>query len=205
MDHLYQEAEGFKISCDGPNPNLEKFSGSLDSVSVKHRGGKLSLSNDNIVFRGMSLRNTEEIIGLVLYSGKETKIQKNTASTKNKTSKIMRLTNHQIGFLLLLQITLSVIGSAIGSTWMFQHLDLDYMHFTNSKWETSWILNFIKTTGTWILIFTNLVPISLLVTLDLVKLWQATFMEYDLGMFDQTKFQGGQMEAHCSDINEELG
>jgi len=40
-------------------------------------------------------------------------------------------------------------------------------------------------TGTWILIFTNLVPISLLVTLEMVRFWQGMFMEFDIMMFDE--------------------
>ena len=38
---------------------------------------------------------------------------------------------------------------------------------------------------TWILIFTNLVPISLLVSLEVVKFWQAIFMSYDINMYDE--------------------
>ena len=34
----------------------------------------IPLSNDNVVLRGMSLRNTEMIIGIVVYTGHETKI-----------------------------------------------------------------------------------------------------------------------------------
>ena len=44
---------------------------------------------------------------------------------------------------------------------------------------------FIKKFGTWILIFTNLVPISLMVTADMVKLFQAIFMSHDMLMYDQ--------------------
>jgi len=42
----------------------------------------------------------------------------------------------------------------------------------------------ILKTGTWILIFTNFVPISLMVTLEIVKLWQSIFMSYDVYMYD---------------------
>jgi phospholipid-transporting ATPase len=42
----------------------------------------------------------------------------------------------------------------------------------------------IKNTGTWILLFTNFVPISLLVTLELVKFLQAMFIAYDADMYD---------------------
>ena len=42
----------------------------------------------------------------------------------------------------------------------------------------------IQQIGTWILIFTNFVPISMMVSLELVKFWQAGFMTKDVTMFD---------------------
>ena len=38
---------------------------------------------------------------------------------------------------------------------------------------------------TWILIFTNLVPISLMVSLEMVKFFQAIFMTTDILMYDR--------------------
>lgn len=37
--------------------------------------------------------------------------------------------------------------------------------------------------GTWFLIFVNFVPISLLVTLETVKFFQAFFIQWDLRMY----------------------
>ena len=39
------------------------------------------------------------------------------------------------------------------------------------------------------MIFTNFVPISLIVTLEIVKFWQGTFMSWDADMYDQEGFQ----------------
>ena len=39
--------------------------------------------------------------------------------------------------------------------------------------------------GTWILMFTNFVPISLMVCREVVCLWQGVFMSWDLDMYDQ--------------------
>jgi len=57
--------------------------------------------------------------------------------------------------------------------------------------------------GSWILIFTNLVPISLLVSLEMVKYFQAIFMSNDKYMYDED--QEMQMRAQSSNLNEELG
>ena len=43
----------------------------------------------------------------------------------------------------------------------------------------------MKNTGTWILFMTNLVPISLVVSLEMVKFFQAQFMMFDVLMYDQ--------------------
>ena len=46
------------------------------------------------------------------------------------------------------------------------------------------VLNVFFMLCTWILIFTNLVPISLMVSLEIVKFWQAIFMSFDVDMYD---------------------
>ena len=43
---------------------------------------------------------------------------------------------------------------------------------------------FGKKLGTWILIFTNFVPISLMVTKEVVALYQGMFMTNDISMYD---------------------
>lgn len=53
------------------------------------------------------------------------------------------------------------------------------------------------------MIFTNFVPISLMVTLEIVKFWQAGFMTLDWLMFDEE--QDMAMKAQSSNLNEELG
>ena len=51
--------------------------------------------------------------------------------------------------------------------------------------------------------YSNFVPISLLVTLEMVKFFQGSFMEYDLEMFDDE--QNFFCKAQSTNINEELG
>jgi len=88
---------------------------------------------------------------------------------------------------------------------MVQNLeDATYLSFNRSdSWNSNWFLLFVKTTGTWILIFTNFVPISLIVTLELVKLWQGSFMGLDVLMYDAE--QDFPCMAQTTNINEELG
>ena len=61
-------------------------------------GNIVALSNDNVALRGMSLRNTEYVTGIVVYTGHDTKIQKNSAGAKYKASNVTHTMNWQILF-----------------------------------------------------------------------------------------------------------
>lgn len=65
------------------------------------------------------------------------------------------------------------------------------------------IKTFIYLIGTWTLIFTNLVPISLLVTLEMIKYLQGKFIAWDHFIYD-TKMKT-HARVQTSTLNEELG
>lgn len=130
---------------------------------------------------------------------------KNLNSSVYKVSELSRKTNTQILVIFGFQILLALIGAVLGTIWA-QKLDKQdsvnpYMDFPDE--QKSMLVTIIQMTGTWILIFTNLVPISLLVTLEMVRFWQGMFMEYDIMMYDQDQFL--EMKAQTTNINEELG
>ena len=54
-----------------------------------------------------------------------------------------------------------------------------------SSWVASEILSFIIQIFTWFLLFSNFVPISLVVTLEVVKFIQAQFIQWDVMIFDK--------------------
>jgi phospholipid-transporting ATPase len=60
----------------------------------------------------------------------------------------------------------------------------------------------VRDTGTWILLLT-MVPISLIVTLEIVKLFQAKWIGWDLEIYCPEKRLF--TKANSSGLNEELG
>ena len=72
-----------------------------------------------------------------------------------------------------LQVFLALIGAIIGASWITSNLDkTTYLGTTglaeSEKNRFGYYL--IQMLGTWVLIFTNFVPISMMVSLDWVKL-----------------------------------
>ena len=62
---------------------------------------------------------------------------------------------------------------------------------------------FFVSTCTWIIICTNFVPISLLVTMETIKFLQGMFMEFDIDMYYKKDMSGCKVQS--STLNEELG
>ena len=105
FDHMQTAITNFEgsLSIDGPNNLIYKFEGQMEMKKESRlintgedQMQQIGLSNDNILLRGMSLRNVEEILGIVVYTGHETKIQMNTTKSSYKVSKMMQLTNMAI-------------------------------------------------------------------------------------------------------------
>ena len=114
----------------------------------------------------------------------------------------MEGTNLNIALIFAMQICLSLIGATIGTYQQLEKFDHSYLGMTILEKPTFLFLTFVKA-GTWILIFTNFVPISLMVTLDFTKLWQAAFIEVDAHMIDKKNEIFPMVQS--SNLNEELG
>mmetsp|Transcript_3850 Transcript_3850/g.5829 ORF Transcript_3850/g.5829 Transcript_3850/m.5829 type:complete len:313 (+) Transcript_3850:681-1619(+) len=126
---------------------------------------------------------------------------KNSANARYKLSKLENSTNTSILCVFAVQLVLALIGGFLGSEWMIK--ERDNVFYLGSLGSDSKFVLLIQFTGTWILIMTNFVPISLMVTLELVKFWQGMFMGTDYQLYDPD--QDMEMRAQSSNLNEELG
>ena len=124
------------------------------------------------MLRGSSLRNTEWVVGVVVYSGHDTKIMMNSANTHYKLSSIEKETNRLVFIVLFIQLVLCIVAATYASIWKFSH-DITYLSDppnAKNRWDQNKFLFWLMTAGTWLILFANLLPISLLVTLEMVKL-----------------------------------
>jgi phospholipid-transporting ATPase len=132
---------------------------------------------------------------------------KNSASGKTKFSKVEKQTNMQIVFIFTTQIVLCLFAAIYSTIWTEMSWDKTDSYLKMSAgsdiFELNWYLRIIQRLGTWILIFTNFVPISLMVTLEVVKFLQASFITWDYRIYDESKDMPTKVQS--SNLNEELG
>lgn len=70
---LVKDIKKWTLQCGGPSEYIDKFGGKLDK-----KGSTSAVDFPNFLLRGCSLKNTKWIIGLVVYTGHETKIMLNS-------------------------------------------------------------------------------------------------------------------------------
>ncbi|GAO48796.1 phospholipid-translocating P-type ATPase [Saitoella complicata NRRL Y-17804] len=188
-----------RIESEQPNNSLYTYEATLNLQS----GGqdrKIALGPDQLLLRGAQLRNTPWIYGIVVFTGHETKLMRNATATPIKRTAVEKMVNIQIVFLFSILIVLSLVSS-IGSTVKeFVHGDsLSYLELAGVNQVGSFFLDILTF---WIL-YSNLVPISLFVTIELVKYYQAFLIDSDLDMYHEET----DTPAVCrtSSLVEELG
>ncbi|XP_071642115.1 probable phospholipid-transporting ATPase IA isoform X4 [Temnothorax longispinosus] len=184
------------IQCEPPNRHLYEFHGVLRETNKQ----SVALGPDQLLLRGAMLRNTRWVFGVVIYTGHDTKLmQNNTATAPLKRSTLDRLINTQTLMLFFILLLLCILSAIFNAVW------------TNANKEGLWYLglqeemtkNFAFNLLTFIILFNNLIPISLQVTLEVVRFVQATFINMDIEMYHPETNTPAM--ARTSNLNEELG
>lgn len=183
------------IECDQPNARLYEFEGQL----VMHNGDeRYPLGPLNILLRGAKLKNTSWVYGLVLYTGHESKLMMNSlASSPAKQSVLEKTTNTHILWLVFILLTTSFVSAIFAMLWNSNNMP----YYIADIVETP--ASFAMTYLTFLILYNNLVPISLQVSLEVVRTFQAHFINSDADMYDK-KSKTFAM-ARTSNLNEELG
>jgi magnesium-transporting ATPase (P-type) len=128
-----------------------------------------------LLLKGANLANTKWVVGLVTYTGEQTKIMLNSQKGRVKMSHLEGMLNKLIIFIIMAQIVLCLVLSMATQLWQVNHdFDNFVLEDTNSDLTDS-ILSFF----TYFVLLNTLLPISLSVTLEVCKFVQGTMIEWD--------------------------
>ncbi|KAK2966366.1 hypothetical protein RJ640_021510 [Escallonia rubra] len=191
------------IRCEDPNANLYTFVGNLDYENKSYPFGPCQ-----VLLRDSKLRNTDYVFGVVIFTGPDTKVVRNSTRPPSKRSRIERKMDYVIYVLFSILVFISLVNS-VGSTlytdsdsfkwWYLRFQEHKNPFFNPSKPLYSGFLQFVRA----LILYGYLIPISLYISIELVKVLQAMLINKDLQMYDEisSKF----VEARTSNLNEELG
>ncbi|KAK4777885.1 hypothetical protein SAY87_018072 [Trapa incisa] len=198
-----EKAVEFKgeVQCEQPNNSLYTFTGNLNFLNQT-----LPLSPNQLLLRGCSLRNTDFIVGSVIFTGHETKVMMNAMNVPSKRSTLERKLDKLILALLATLFGMCIIGS-IGSGIF---IDRKYWYLglsegVEAQFDPSRrIVVAAATILTLITLFSTIIPISLYVSIEMIKVFQSTqFINNDSHMYHAET--NTPALARTSNLNEELG
>uniref|UniRef100_A0AAR2LXR5 Phospholipid-transporting ATPase n=1 Tax=Pygocentrus nattereri TaxID=42514 RepID=A0AAR2LXR5_PYGNA len=179
-----------------PNNRLDKFTGTM-----KWRREMYPLDLDNMLLRGCKLRNTEECRGLVIFAGADTKIMRNGGKTRFKRTKIDFLMNYMV-YTIFVVLVLVCAGLAIGHSFWYQEIGSLAWYLYDGKSDTASYRGFLSFWG-YIIVLNTMVPISLYVSVEVIRLGQSKFINWDLQMYYAEKDTPA--KARTTTLNEQLG
>eukprot|EP00026_Physarum_polycephalum_P000158 Phypoly_transcript_00158.p1 GENE.Phypoly_transcript_00158~~Phypoly_transcript_00158.p1 ORF type:complete len:1281 (-),score=198.53 Phypoly_transcript_00158:23-3865(-) len=191
-----------RLECEGPNNRVYEFEGVL--ALQKHESDpkqeKFPIGPDNVVLRGTVLKNTEHIYGLVVYTGKETKVEQNTIPPPQKRSNVEKGVNTKLIWLFLLQTIICVVCSVGHNQWQINKEDQEDMWGPwylgpNPKYDFIYV--------SYIILYNTLIPLSMYVSMEMVRVINAQFINNDVEMYDETTDIPS--AARNTNILEELG
>ncbi|KAI4328339.1 hypothetical protein L6164_020698 [Bauhinia variegata] len=197
------KASEFKgeIQCEQPNNSLYTFTGNLIIENQT-----LPLSPNQVLLRGCSLRNTEYVVAVVIFTGHETKVMMNAMNVPSKRSTLERKLDKLILTLfatLFVMCFIGAVGSGIFVNEKYFYLrlgeDTDGQFNPNNR-----MLVITLTMFTLITLYSTIIPISLYVSIEMIKFIQSTqFINKDLNMYHSET--NTPALARTSNLNEELG
>uniref|UniRef100_A0A8C5AP35 Phospholipid-transporting ATPase n=1 Tax=Gadus morhua TaxID=8049 RepID=A0A8C5AP35_GADMO len=184
------------IDCEEPNNRLDKFTGTMQWSRHSY-----PVDLDNILLRGCKIRNTDVCHGLVIFAGADTKIMRNGGKTRFKRTKIDILMNYMVYSIFALLI-LVALGLAIGHGFWYEQIGSLAWYLYDGADQSSVYRGFLSFWG-YIIVLNTMVPISLYVSVEVIRLGQSKFINWDLQMYYAEKDTPA--KARTTTLNEQLG
>ena len=157
------------------------------------------LDSDNMLPRGCILRNTPWIVGLVVYAGPETKLSLNTKTPPSKFSSLdKRINKYVLGIFFMQCLTIFAVAVLAG---FFEKKQAPLRWYLGVKEQQTVFLTATRSFFSYFILMSYLIPISLVVTLEVTKVLQGRFMEWDQYMH----YGKRRMTVKTSNLNDELG
>lgn len=179
-----------------PNKVIVSFTGILDIEGM----GREVIQLNNTLLRGCVLRNTDWIVGIVVNTGHDTKIMMSNTETKPKSSFLETQASIEIQRIIILLAIVCFTGATGSAIWNSVHhvKDIWYLHW-NPNPVGYWFVKFFY----YFLLHATFIPVSLYVSMSVIRFFQSYFMNQDLEMYYERLDAPSLVRTMT--LNEELG
>ncbi|KAL2897358.1 Phospholipid-transporting ATPase 2 [Bienertia sinuspersici] len=188
------------IECPNPDKDIMRFDANLRLFPPFIDNDLCPLTIKNTLLQSCYLKNTEWACGVAVYTGNETKLGMSRGIPEPKLTAVDAMIDKLTGAIFVFQIVVVTVLGVAGNFWK------------DTEARKQWYVLYPEE-GPWYelliiplrfeLLCSIMIPISIKVSLDLVKSLYAKFIDWDLEMFD--KETGVPSHAANTAISEDLG
>uniref|UniRef100_A0A665X0N8 Phospholipid-transporting ATPase n=1 Tax=Echeneis naucrates TaxID=173247 RepID=A0A665X0N8_ECHNA len=182
------------IECEQPQPDLYKY------VLIMW---PQSLGPENLLLKGATLKNTQKICGVAVYTGMETKMALNYQGKSQKRSAVEKSINAFLLVYLCILVSKALVCTTLKYVWQSKPGQDEPWY--NEKTDTEKNIPLVMLTDflSFMVLFNFIIPVSMYVTVEMQKFLGSFFITWDKDFFDP-EIQEGAL-VNTSDLNEELG
>ncbi|KAI9171488.1 Phospholipid-transporting ATPase [Paramyrothecium foliicola] len=159
---------------EDPNAELYNFEG---RVSIN--GESVPLTLNEVIYRGSILRNTNCAIGLVINTGEDCKIRMNSNKHPMAKKPALEKIVNRIVVALAFYVIVQSVGVSMGYVMWQREYERDAWYLDQAK------VPFYRIIIAFIIMFNNVVPLALYISLEIVKIGQLLMLNSDLEMYDE--------------------
>lgn len=176
----------FWLESEGPKSNLYSYEGNLKYYADgdEERGviANEPVTINNVLLRGCSLRNTKWVVGIVAFTGNDTKIMLNAGITPTKKSRIASDLNWSVLINFLILFVLCFVSAVINGVY-YRRTTNSREYFEYGNMVGSPAVNGVVSFFVAVILYQSLVPISLYISIEIIKTAQAYFIYSDVKMY----------------------
>uniref|UniRef100_A0A8D0AMA4 Phospholipid-transporting ATPase n=1 Tax=Sander lucioperca TaxID=283035 RepID=A0A8D0AMA4_SANLU len=180
------------IECEQPQPDLYNMC-------------CLSLGPENLLLKGATLKNTQKICGVAVYTGMETKMALNYQGKSQKRSAVEKSINAFLLVYLCILVSKALVCTTLKYVWQSKPGQDEpwYNEKTQREKDTNLYLKMFTDFLSFMVLFNFIIPVSMYVTVEMQKFLGSFFITWDKDFFDPEIKEGALVNT--SDLNEELG
>ncbi|XP_023822032.1 probable phospholipid-transporting ATPase IH isoform X4 [Oryzias latipes] len=192
------------IECEQPQPDLYKFVGRIN-IYMDNEAVARPLGSENVLLRGATLKNTEFIYAVAIYTGMETKMALNYQSKSQKRSAVEKSMNSYLVVYLCILISKALINTVLKYIWQADPNKDEpwYNERTEAQRQRHILIRAFTDFLAFMVLFNYIIPVSMYVTVEMQKFLGSYFIMWDDDMYDEELGEGA--VVNTSDLNEELG
>ncbi|KAI8006156.1 Phospholipid-transporting ATPase 2 [Camellia lanceoleosa] len=188
------------IECPNPNKDIRRFDANLRLFPPFIDNDVCPLTIKNTILQSCYLRNTEWACGVATYTGNETKLGMSRGIPEPKLTAMDAMIDKLTGAIFIFQIVVVIVLGIAGNVWKDTEARKQwYVQYPNESPWYEWVVIPLR----FELLCSIMIPISIKVSLDLVKSLYAKFIDWDNEMIDLET--GTPAHAANTAISEDLG